>query len=440
MSSSTCRSRLLLLISRKPLLTICLAATLLAPATAAGTTPPKNSSAPLVVKAATAHSGELSTWEKKIDDGTADQSVITSLGEIVVRDPTNARAHFLLGRALDMAGFASLAEEEFRQADFLDPTRPGALLELFQSKLDNDDRVGAYKLLGYMAYRFPDDPAVLYMQGLFAFSQGQNKRAEEKLSQALKSPRAVTGVKSMIAALRINQGRYADAIELAEADLAKKPDHFYGNLMKGQAQFLSNRSREALPHLKKAFNQRPNHSGAAEIYARACQQQGLYADALEAALYEMSLTSKQSELEKVKLRVAYLLRFTNAKVTANVSAMARRRLDTRSEAPRLYFALGDVLDRLGRRREAIAQYRQGLAEDPTMARGWYRLARDFEHTGNSVAAMASYMRALELNPEDTQIVLSSKRFRNRLVNKKRDVAWQLKQLIRYRKLGTVSSA
>lgn len=383
---------------------------------------------------------DLPTLERRVEDGVADQAVISALGQIVSRDPKNARAHFVLGRALDMAGFASLAEEEFRKADELDPTRPGALLELFQSKLDADDRVGAYKLLGYMAYRFPEDPSVLYMQGLFAFSQGNNQRAEEKLSQALRSPKAVVGVKSMIAALRINQKRYDEAVNLADADLKTKPDHFYANLMKGQALFLSGHSRQAIPYLKEAFNQRPVHPGAAELYARACQQQGLYADALEATLYEMALTTKHADLEKVKLRAAYLLRFSNARITANVAAMARRRLAGRSEAPRLYFALGDVLDRLGRRREAIGQYKLGLAEDPRLGRGWYRLARDFEHTGDISNAMLCYIKALELNPEDTQIVLSANRFHNRLVNRKRDVAWQLKQLIRYRKLGTVSSA
>lgn len=382
----------------------------------------------------------LSLLEKRVENGIATPDVVEALGRLVERDPRNGRARFVFGRVLYLAGYASLAEEQFKKADELDPTQPGALLELFQSKLDANDVVGAYKLLGYMAYRFPDDPAVLYMQGLFAFSRGDTATAEARLQQALQSPRASTGVKSMIAALRINQRNYAEAVRLADADLAKNPEHFYANLMKGQALFLSGRSAQALPFLKKAYSLRPVHPGLAELLSRAYQQKGFYADALEPALFEMAVTTKQDRLEKVKVRIAYLLRFLNAHQTANVAAMARRRLGDRAEAPRLYFALGDVLDRLGRRREAIAQYRKGLAEDPKMGRGWYRLARDFENIGDINMAMRSYMKALELTPEDTQIALSATRFRNRLVNRKHDVAWQLKQLLRNRKQGTVSSA
>lgn len=383
---------------------------------------------------------DLSELEKQVENGNANDAVLQGLAGVVGSDPRNAKAHFVLGRALDMAGFASLAEEQFRKADELDPTRPGALLELFQSKLDADDKVGAYQLLGYMAYRFPDDPAVLYMQGLLEFSRGQNGKAEEKLNRALQSPRAVTGVKSMIAALRINQHNYAQAVVLAEADLAKNPQHFYGNLMKGQALFLDGKAKQAIPYLKKAYEQRPQHPGVAELISRAYQQQGWYADALEAALYEMTLQTRADELEKAKTRVAYLVRFLDAKQTANVTEIAERRLNGRAEAPRLYFALGDVLDRLGRRREAISLYVEGLRNDPDLARGWYRLARDYERGGDIKGAVNAYSEAMRLAPNESQIALSALRFSRRLENSKRDTAWQIKQLFRFKKRSTVSSA
>ncbi len=444
MSSSTCRSRfhlnnrrLTLKLSLAVGLSLCSSVTL---QTGSAWSAPSLAPQAVAATEAAAPGSELAALEKQVEDGNATTAVIEKLGHVVERDPKNARAHFILGRALDMAGYASLAELEFRKADELDPTRPGALLELFQSKLDAEDRVGAYKLLGYMAYRFPEDPAVLYMQGLYEFSQGRNQKAEDKLNQALHSPRAVTGVKSMIAALRINQGRYADAIKLADDDLKVKPDHFYANLMKGQALFLSGHPSQAVPYLKKAYEERSTHPGIAELLSRSYQAQGFYADALEPALYQMALTTKQEDMERVKKRVAYLERFLNASQTANVAAMARRRLGGRAEGPRLYFGLADVLDRLGRRREAIATYEKGLLEDPRLARGWYRLARDFEAAGDMGSAAISYRKALDLAPQDTQIVLSALRFSNRLENSKRDVAWQIKQLLRRRKQGTVSSA
>jgi tetratricopeptide (TPR) repeat protein len=73
------------------------------------------------------------------------------------------------------------------------------------------------------------------------------------------------------------------------------------------------------------------------------------------------------------------------------------RLDTTD--PVIPFNLGNVLDALGRRPEALLRYQQALARDGTFADAWINMAAVYEAEARAGEAEASLRRAVETRPE-----------------------------------------
>jgi len=63
------------------------------------------------------------------------------------------------------------------------------------------------------------------------------------------------------------------------------------------------------------------------------------------------------------------------------------------------FNLGNVLDGLGRPREADFAYRQAIARNPNLADAWYNLGVLQEKIGREEESLASYERALAIEPQ-----------------------------------------
>jgi tetratricopeptide (TPR) repeat protein len=62
------------------------------------------------------------------------------------------------------------------------------------------------------------------------------------------------------------------------------------------------------------------------------------------------------------------------------------------------FNLGNVLDALGRPKEAEIAYRQAVGRDPSLADAWFNLALLQEKSGRDAQALASYDRAIAADP------------------------------------------
>jgi tetratricopeptide (TPR) repeat protein len=66
--------------------------------------------------------------------------------------------------------------------------------------------------------------------------------------------------------------------------------------------------------------------------------------------------------------------------------------------PVIPFNLGNVLDELGREREAEIAYRQALARDPNFPDAWFNLGVLQEKVGREDEALSSYERAFNVEP------------------------------------------
>ena len=136
--------------------------------------------------AKTQSNNELASIETRINKGDIKNDLLESLAAIIDRDERNARAHFLAGRAYEYLGFRELAFNQYEIANKLDRRQGKAILELFRKNIEAQDFASALNNLPYLEKAFPNDSAVLFMQGLELQHQERWQEAQMLFEKALK--------------------------------------------------------------------------------------------------------------------------------------------------------------------------------------------------------------------------------------------------------------
>lgn len=372
---------------------------------------------------------QLKEIDLQVDQGHVDKSMMDRVQKIIKNNPDSAQGHYTAGRLLAYFGYDDLAEDEFALADKLDPLHSKAILEVFELRIQKEDLAGAYKLLEFISKRFPDEPSLLMMKGIFLERQGKTTDAEQAYSSALAQEKKVTGVATALASVRLRQGHPDEAISLADRDLSRSPRHFNANLVKGQALLSLGKASKAIPFLEQAHKIKPNNRNLLLIMAVAYYKGKDYEKALPYAFLNLALTTKAAEFASAKLFCAKLVHESTPEAVNRAIDMAENNLTDAVYRSRLHFGLGDMFDHMSRHREASVQYAQGLRYDPESARGWYRLGVDEELFGDFSSAMRFLKKAYDLDPSDLEIRAACLRLATRIVNRERDLAWRIKGLI-----------
>ncbi|MGC2661568.1 MAG: tetratricopeptide repeat protein [Bryobacteraceae bacterium] len=159
-----------------------------------------------------------------------------------------ARAQFLLGKASYDAALFSQAEESFLQVLRLDPTFPGAHLELGKV---------------YISERRTDD-------------------AIKQLKEALNESNSKEEASYFLGSLLVRENQYAQGIPYLEEAVRLKPDSFGVYLYLGKAQMHLGRPAEAVKLLQKAVALNPDDGNAQYTLARALKSSGQESAAKEA--------------------------------------------------------------------------------------------------------------------------------------------------------------
>lgn len=370
---------------------------------------------------------ELKEIDQKIDSGRVSKDMVARVQVLIGKQPKSAAGHYTAGRLLAYYGYNDLAEQEFALADQLDPARAKAVLELFDLRVQKEDFIGAYRLLQFIAKRFPDEPSLMMMQGIFLEREGQLAQAERVYEKALANPKKVVGVATALAGVRLRQGKSLEALRLANIDLERSPNHFNANIIKGEALLALDRPGPATVCLEKARLVKPKHSDLPKILALAHYRNKDYQKALPYALLIMATKTKSNELADAKLFCAKLINQLPPATTQICIRGTEGSLIDDIYRSRLHLAVGDVFDRMSRHTEAAEQFKEGVRYDPSNARGWYRLAVDEELFGMYDLALIHFKRAHDLNPSDQEVSAACIRLALRVLNRQRDVAWRLKE-------------
>lgn len=361
------------------------------------------------------------------------EAALSQVQALLEKEPNNAEAHMLCGKILNRLGYESLAEEEFRAADKLDPTQPRSVLALFHKKLEIEGPKAANEYMSYVQARFPYDPSVLIMQGLLARTNNLPLQAEFFYSLAMQRYPETPGLATALASLRISQHRYKEAIELADKDLKLKKDHPVANLAKGQALLLQGSAEEAIPYLLGCFkNAGIEKKEAADLLSRAYISSGHYGEAVEPTLICMALCplKDREAVNPYKRRLNLILQHhVGAQEVINTLQVTQRQLNEEERIAFMYFAAGDVLDHTGAWKEAGDAFALGLQHNPYAARAYMRLGAVKEKQRDYNAAFALYFRAYQYNHDDREIAARLARLNNRRNAQDSDFAWQLKDFL-----------
>jgi tetratricopeptide (TPR) repeat protein len=361
--------------------------------------------------------------------------LLQEISKIVQQNPNNGKAHFLAGRVLQRMGFSTLATQEFDKADKLMPQTPDSMLEAFLLKMEQGEPEAAFDYIGYLAKRFPNDPALALTRALLMESKGQKALAEVFLKKALDGKDQRIGVATAVGNIRLRQGDYAEAVRLAQYDLAKNPTYYRAAVLAGEACTKLKRYKEGAGYYKRVYEANANALGDEQInnYATCLFRTEQFLAALDPALMYLAMATKPDVMRKAKYQVYSLMKQTKSTQWMPVINKVEARLEHTIYQGRLDLALGDVFDTLGHRHIAEQFYAQGIVQLPTLGRPYYRLARDFELDGQYEKAKALYEKAYALDPNDKDIAGGFACFvLSRYVNRKNDIAWQLKDLVQKR--------
>ncbi|MBY0356772.1 MAG: tetratricopeptide repeat protein [Candidatus Obscuribacterales bacterium] len=383
-----------------------------------------------VYAATVTDTNKLKEIDEQIERGHVNKDMLAQVQAIIGREPHLGLAHYVAGRLLAYFGYSDLAEQEFVFADQFDPEHSAAVLQLFDLRMQNEELARAYQLLEFIAKRFPEEPSLLMMQGIFLERSGKTAEAEKIYLKALQNPKKITGVSTALAQVRLQQGKPEEAIKLAKVDLQHLPAHFMANVVIGEALLSLNRPLEAIPYIEKAHQVRPANYDLIRMMALAYYRAHDFERALPCALLYMTLSTKAPQFANAKLFCAKIIHNLSPKDVDKGINEAAEVLSDKDYRVRLHLSVGDVLDRMSRHIEAARQFALGLRLDPHNARGWYRLAVDEEIFGLYDQSIVSFKRALDLDPRDREIHAGAVRLATRLMNQERDVAWRLKESLR----------
>ena len=377
----------------------------------------------------------LDRIETEVQNEVVTDESLAAIQKVVEEEPNNARARSLLGDCLDLSGLPDQAITQFKKAIDLSPNDPKPAVEMVKAYIKRGQVQAARALLGQVQTRFPNSPEILFWVGNFLASSNQMKDAKKLYDAAYQKGKNIPGLASALGKMELHDGHYADAILLADHDLAIDRNCAPAWEVKSLALMKMGRYSEAVPALTKAYSLRPLNQNLAFNYALALYWAGEYRQALLPALLYLSLNStlSYSDLPSKQLVSKVISRVPTKELGRQIDQVMKSPYIGRNPACR--FAFADVLDRRGLHDLAMQQYREGLSLSPRYGRAWFRLGLDEEVYSNDYDdALTCYKKATIFAPEDKQVSAHFTRLEDRLAGRKADVAWALKDNLKLQAL------
>jgi tetratricopeptide (TPR) repeat protein len=360
--------------------------------------------------------------------------MVATIQSALEKQPKDASAHLALAICYERLGLPDQAGGEYQRAIYLGPDDPQAAIHQIKFLIRGGQSKIAMNLLEAAHSRFPDDPELLFWYGAHLAASNRTQEAEAIYKVALARDAKILGLASAMAQAKLDQGRYGDAIILADQDLKLDSKFYLAKKIKGIALASLGQYDRATEPLSEAYAQDPFREGVAHLYALTCIWSGDYKKALEPGLVFLAESSfvdsnflLSSRNTDAKILALTIIRKLPPQIVAERCDQVGNIIDAKTHNAGFRLSLGDVLDSAHLPEQALEQYHAALAISPNAARGIFREGRDLEmYQHEYTQALECYKKAHELRPNDPEIALYYARLRDRIHLRPTDLAWNLK--------------
>lgn len=364
-------------------------------------------------------------------------SELDKLAQYLKSNPSDARCLYLLGRNYERNGYMEMAVESYEKARQSDRKLPEPFLILSASRLKSGlDPKAVDAIVKAALVDFADDPETLTKMGVYLHLLHLTAQADQLYKQAASKDPGNPDLLVARAFALADAGQFAESLVCADKALAREATNIGGHAARGKALVGLHRRHEAADALGKAFYGTMLDAELTVSYAELLISLNRPIEALEPYLCVLAMTTNQPRVSPyVKQKIKGLLKHVNelqAKVEIDRVATAMQHSEYESK---LHFAMGDVFDKCGRYNEAMREYKAGIKIEPTFARAYLRLARDYDlHAHDLNKARMNYDMAYRLDASDPEIKAAFERFGQWTVNRHNNLSWRLKQRINGRQI------
>lgn len=359
----------------------------------------------------------------------ASQADFNRLSQIVDRDPSNVRAHYVLGVCFDRAGFRELASEQYQQVKKMDPAFAQALNEQFKACVRNGEWARASVGSTFAQAVFPHSSEFTFFNGMLLKEARHDDAAMTSFQVAFMEDPSMPGLPSAMAEVYARKRDFKRALQMVSLDRKQQPNRVEPNVVTGELLTEMGDYKQAMGYLKTAYQLRPTEPGVGYAYAQALVRVGDTESAAEPCLVEMANQMRLNGLEAEKKLLKDVLPTMSAQAASKAIDGAAQKLQGSANLSRMLFALADVYDRLGDYFNACLVRREGLRLDPNYAHGYYRMGQSLEHLDNYDQAVRMYLEAYRKDTANPEYLRSLKVAAQREITMQNDLAAQLRRFM-----------
>jgi tetratricopeptide (TPR) repeat protein len=371
-------------------------------------------------------------WGLSLYSAGETQAALDPLRRAASLNPADKRTHLALGSAFDRAGRTADAEREWRAALAIDPGSAAALDQLSSDLLTDKDYAGTIALLEQPAHQTQRTAQQSLNLGLAYGKTLQLHEAEKVLHDGLdatpdslplanelaivfmllerpeEADKVLTAaldrhpgdLNTQILYLRVLLSRHADnAKQFGKRLLLAAPRNWEVLYLNAQLEMRDGELPQARAHLEQSVALKPDyfqsHTELANILFSLKDLPGAKAQ-LEKAI---ELGDKEPAVQYQLAKVLQILGETTHAQERMQIYQAMRKAESDQALAVGKIELGDRALAEGDAGQAVAFYREALADDPNEARVAYKLSRALDKTNDLVNEKSELQRAIELNPD-----------------------------------------
>ncbi len=319
----------------------------------------------------------------------------------LVREHPDAYAgHFFMGKIYYDQGYLKKAEEQFKLTLSLEPDLEEPrfeLINIYQVQGKNRQAIEIYQEL---LEKEPDNIRAMIGLGYYYHSIGNQKRSDEILSRLGRESAEQPDILRTVIQFYVEQKRFGETAVITEGMLKGMPSGSDLHYIAGIAYDGLKNEKKMLRHLKQVGPESVFYPNAVVSIAFYHQEKGETGTAIE-------------YLEEVNRRVPGNADFILYLATVYEEAKQYERAEKTlvegiklvPDAPKLYFRLGVVYDKMERKNDSIGMMKKVIDLDPRNADALNYLGYTYADMGKNLEIAEELIReALKYKPDDGYIL------------------------------------